>query len=520
MITDPAPLVLVVDDDPTMLALLAHLLADFMPAAVVHTVAAAPLALVQATQTDYDVILSDIAMPEMDGLALLAALRIACPDTPTVLMTALDDQQLVMTALRGGAFDFISKPVNPDYLVAALARAVELRRLRRQVAAHLSAVQARALRQASELDTVIEAIPDGIYICDPAGRLTSINRRGVELVGLTEEQAYQPLAAYEQTNELRYLDGTPMPPADFPLACGLRGETATDYRFIMRRANTGQDMYARCSYGPIRDISGAISGAVSVVSDITELYRLEQQRRQFLAVASHELRTPITTIKAGLQLAARRLVRDGHTDAVSLLGRVDRQVDRLTALVGDLLAVEQLQNGSLQLHPAHLNLPALLRQLAEAMQTTTDRHTIVVQAPLTLDLLGDAHRLEQVFTNLIGNAIKYSPAGGPIVVTVRVAAAEVVVCVQDSGIGVPEADRARIFEQFGRAGNAATQQISGFGLGLFISQAVVEAHAGRLWLDTTADGPGSVFCVALPLQESAASVQVDGADGALSPAGS
>ncbi|MDQ2805840.1 MAG: response regulator [Chloroflexota bacterium] len=500
--TLPAPpLLLIVDDDPTMLALLAHLLAEFMPAATVHSAASAAAALYRVVVNDYDAILSDIAMPEMDGLALLTAVRTVRPDTPTVLMTALDDQQVVMRALRAGAFDFLTKPVNPDYLVGALARAVELRRLRRQVAAHAVAAQLHAARQASEWAAVLEAIPDGIYICDQTGQLTSVNGRGAQILGLSVDQALRPLAAYVPTNMIRYLDGSLMALADYPLACALRGETATDYRLIIRPTGSEQNIYVRCSHGPIRDKAGAISGAVAVLSDISELYRLEQQRRQFLAVASHELRTPITTIKAGLQLAVRRLTRADQLDAVGLLGRVDRQVDRLTALVGDLLAVERLQNGGLALHAVRFDLAALLHQVAETMQTTTERHAIMVQAPPALLLLGDAHRLEQVFTNLIGNAIKYSPAGGPITIALRADAGAAEVCVQDVGIGVPETDQARIFEQFGRAANAAAQQISGFGLGLFISQAIVQAHNGRLWLDTTHSGPGSVFCVSLPLEE-------------------
>ena len=496
-----APLLLIVDDDPPMLALLTHLLTEFMPEACVHSVNSAAAALVAVAATDYDALLSDIAMPEMDGVALLTAVRTLRPDTPMVLMTALDDQQVAMRALRAGAFDFINKPVNPDYLVGALARAVELRRLRRQVTAHALAAQTLAARQATEWTAMLEAIPDGVYICDSTGQMTSVNQRGAQIAGLTVEQALQPLAAYGQTNLLRFLDGQTMALADYPLARGLRGETATYYRFILRQADSEQDIYVQCSYGPIRDAAGTISGAITVVSDISELYRLEQQRQQFLAVASHELRTPITTVKAGLQLAMRRLTRDGQPDAVMLLGRVDRQVDRLTALVGDLLAVERLQSGALALQPARFDLPTLLQQVAETMQTTTERHIIRVQAPPTLPLLGDAHRLEQVFTNLLGNAIKYSPAGGPITVTLHVAEAVAEVCVQDAGIGVPKTDQAQIFEQFGRAANAAAQQISGFGLGLFISQAIIQAHRGRLWLDTTHPGPGSIFCVSLPLEE-------------------
>jgi len=179
------------------------------------------------------------------------------------------------------------------------------------------------------------------------------------------------------------------------------------------------------------------------------------------------------------------------------------QVDRLTALVNDLLDVARAQSGSLEIQPTTMDLAALSRRLTEAMQATTEHHALTVTAPATLLVPGDEGRIEQVITNLISNGIKYSPEGGPIAIEVEIVGHEARVCVSDAGIGIPATERGRLFERFHRATNAQAQRIRGFGLGLYISQAIVTAHGGRIWLAEAAPAGatrGSVFCFSLPLE--------------------
>ena len=218
-------------------------------------------------------------------------------------------------------------------------------------------------------------------------------------------------------------------------------------------------------------------------------------RDEFLSVASHEIRTPLTTLRAHLQLLERKLAeRDGrsrqHVD-IALA-----QVDRINRLVGDLSTVGHIGRGDLILAPRLVNLSALVDELIEERTTTSANHQITVQrAGADVDAVCDPHRIEQVVTNLVDNAVKYSPQGGEVTVTVEQNDATACVTVCDQGIGLPD-DTATIFERFERARNVC--DIPGFGVGLFISKAIVDAHGGAIEAYPNPAGQGACFTVRLP----------------------
>lgn len=357
-------------------------------------------------------------------------------------------------------------------------------------------------QQADRLNTIIEAMPDGVYVTDAEGNMIMVNPKGAEFVGMSIDQTYRPLENFRQTNELRYPDGSMIPPSDYPLARALAGQTGTDYHILIRQLGTGQLIHLRLSYAPIYDRSGKLSGAVAVASDISELQRLEQQKDEFLSVASHELKTPITSIKGLTQMAMRRLKRAGQPELAASFQIVDDQINRLIHLVNDLLDVSRIQTGRMEMYFELFDLAGLVRGASEAMQATTERHHLIVVTPEHLELNGDADRLEQVITNLLSNAIKYSPNGGDIEITLRQAGTNAEISIRDYGIGIPEQDRAKLFERFHRASNAGEHQITGFGIGLYISNRIVRAHGGRIWFDAAAlpaGERGSCFRVVLPL---------------------
>ena len=230
---------------------------------------------------------------------------------------------------------------------------------------------------------------------------------------------------------------------------------------------------------------------------------------------AHELKTPITAVKGMVQLAHRRLQTAGHLDEAALLHAADQQINRLTALVNYLLRAGQLTGTTLELHLARFNLADLVREVGVAMQALSTEHTVIVQAPADLVMMGDADRLAQVLRNLINNAIKYSPAGGGVEITLRCVGEEAEVCVRDFGIGIPAADRDQVFDRWHRSSNVGL--IPRFGLGLSMSREIVRAHHGRLWVGdlpaiTSADAtdpgsgpegavPGSLLCLVLPLDQ-------------------
>ena len=217
----------------------------------------------------------------------------------------------------------------------------------------------------------------------------------------------------------------------------------------------------------------------------------------FFAAASHELRTPLAAAKAQAQLAMRRLRSDAETThAGKALRTITGQIDRMSKLVDDLLDVSRVQIGRLSLELAEIDLVALVHEVAERIQVLSDRHELRLSLPDgELRLLGDRGRLDQVITNLLSNAIRYSPDGGPVDVELEPEPEWITLVVKDRGIGIPPEEQQQIFEAFGRAHGS---RYGGLGLGLTICHGIVSRHGGEIAVESTGvPGEGSSFRVRL-----------------------
>jgi signal transduction histidine kinase len=232
------------------------------------------------------------------------------------------------------------------------------------------------------------------------------------------------------------------------------------------------------------------------------LYRQAQDaigvREEFLTLASHELKTPLTPISLVIQILRKRAEQYLPIDA-SLVERAQRPLERLTGLINDLLDISRIQAGRLRVLPAPTPLRDLLRELVEAHRLTAPDHPLeLVEPPEELVVLGDRARLAQVISNLLDNAVKYSPPGSPVRVALQAQEGQALLSVQDSGIGIPPEQRQQVFERFFRARNAPSSHYGGLGLGLYIARDIVERHRGRIWVESEL-GRGSTFFAALPL---------------------
>lgn len=527
-------MILIVDDDPALLQALPEAVSLRMPELTIETADSAAAALERIRQIDYDAIITDIKMPGMDGLALLKEIRALRPETPTVLITGHGEYDLTVQALRGGAYDFIQKPIDREYFVASLKRAIYTRGLSRQVQEQRLALEQHAAtleqtvqertrslveaneakdelierveslaellkQRAIELDTIIESIADGVYVCDAQGRIIRVNANGAALTGLTPEQSLQTLGEYEAINDLRSLDGTPLPPEEHPLAQALQGISRTDYRFIMRRYDTGSDMQVRVSAAPIRNSAGEITGAVAVASDISKVYELERQKDEFLSIASHELRTPLTSLKALTQLTKRQLER-ADVPMAGHLTRMERSLVRMQQLIDDLLDVSRIQAGKLAIRSEPCQLQALCQQVVEELGATTTRELLLDAPAEPIEVEVDVDRISQVLTNLLSNALKYSPPDCPVTLILRQEGDKAIFAVRDEGSGIPAEELPYIFDRFYRVPGVEVKSGSavGLGLGLYICREIVERHGGHIWAEST-PGFGSIFSVSLPL---------------------
>nr|BBH94769.1 hypothetical protein KTA_29680 [Thermogemmatispora argillosa] len=241
-----------------------------------------------------------------------------------------------------------------------------------------------------------------------------------------------------------------------------------------------------------------------------ELKRVDQLKDHFISVASHELKTPITTIRGQAQIALRRLTRVAELppelDSVRLaLQKIDEQTYRLSALIDDMLALSSIQAGKLKLRPRPCDLVEICREAVEDQRLVTGR-TITLAAPAeSLIIKADADRLHQVLTNLLSNAIKYSPEETPVEVSLACQDSQIEIRVRDHGRGIPADQREQIFQAFYRTPEAQASPKDGWGLGLAICKDIVERHGGRIWCES-APGEGTVFVVVLPIGGSSSSV--------------
>ena len=248
---------------------------------------------------------------------------------------------------------------------------------------------------------------------------------------------------------------------------------------------------------PVTTRGGTQVGKVAVYHDVTRERAIDRQKDEFLSLASHELKTPLTSVKGYTQVLLGRAQQNGTPEREQrALRTIASQVDRMARLVGELLDISRIDSGQLQVQFKPVDLTELAERVVEQVQLGTSRHEFLIHTPGSTFVYGDADRLEQVVTNLVENAVKYSPEGGAIEIMIEQHAGEVYFAVRDSGIGIPQAQLPHVFTRFYRAQNVSSS-ISGLGLGLYISHEIIHRHGGSLAVESR-EGSGSTFRVVLP----------------------
>ena len=259
------------------------------------------------------------------------------------------------------------------------------------------------------------------------------------------------------------------------------------------------------TYAPVQDQRGRLVNIVANVRDLTRFQEEEELQKTFISVISHELKTPVSIIK-GYAGTLRRVDAAWPAEVQQeYLAVIEEEADNLTDLIDNLLTASRLQSGTFALdRSGEVYLPAVAQSVARKFSAQTGKHTFKISFPEEFPIVrGDERRLTQVFNNLVSNAIKYSPAGGPIVLAGQTHGDYVTVSVRDEVIGIPVHQQHRIFQKFSRLDNALSRQTDGTGLGLFLTKAIIEAHDGSIWFESNADDrPGTTFTFSLPLHSS------------------
>ncbi|HRO44371.1 PAS domain-containing sensor histidine kinase [Agriterribacter sp.] len=244
-----------------------------------------------------------------------------------------------------------------------------------------------------------------------------------------------------------------------------------------------------------------INGIIANYRDITERKILEKQKDDFIGVASHELKTPVTSIKAYSQILEELFKKSGDTRSAELVGKMNMQVDRLTTLIVDLLDFNRIEGNQLKFREESYDLNELITELTEELQRTTHQHVIKTGLDHSVLMEGDRYRTGQVLSNLLNNAIKYSPKASEIIVRTAIKKKNVLISVQDFGVGIEKEHLNLIFERFFRVAEPVINTFSGLGLGLYIASEIVRRQNGKIWV-VSEKGKGSTFYVSLPIPKS------------------
>jgi two-component system, OmpR family, phosphate regulon sensor histidine kinase PhoR len=449
-------------------------------------------ALELLTTEPVDLMLCDLVMPVMGALEVLEEVRAKYPELPLIVITGHGTVSNAVEAMKKGAYDFITKPFRADHMALILRRALEKQSLERR-ARELQEAQAQNLydlaMEKSRIRSIINCMADGVLVTNRELEMVLHNpalARLLELPASLEEPA--PLSV-----------------------CLPDGDLEQGLRCILDRADKEGGLISRelcrgsrCLHAlsaPVPGLDGQVLGTVTVFQDITTFKQLDEMKSNFIQMVSHELRSPLASIKQLLTVVLDGLAGDLAEKQRDLLSRSQLKIQSLLDLINDLLDVAKIESGHAFQQQVPLRLGEVLDQTIVLMRPRAESQQVALELDVPADLpliLADARSMEELFTNLISNAIHYSPDGGRVTVSVASRGDYVEVLVSDTGIGIDPEEITKIFDKFYRVKHPRTRQVIGTGLGLAIVKGIVESHRGSIEVESQ-PGVGTSFRVLLPV---------------------
>lgn len=342
------------------------------------------------------------------------------------------------------------------------------------------------------LDSVLEYMTDGVIATDRRGNINMINTTAVHDLNLQDGNS----AIGESILDVLHIEENQT----------LRDLLEGSQELFLDFSTNGRDMYLQAYFSLIQRSSGFVSGIVIVLHDVTEQYRVDEERRQFVSNVSHELRTPLTSVNSYVDA-----LQDGAIDdpelARNFLGVLQDETSRMIRMINDLLELSRMDSGTMAVDNEFVNISELFNYILnrfdmiiandDAPEKTYSIHREIPKSGIWVEL--DPSKFTQVIDNLMNNAIKYSPDGGVITTRLVDKQKEVILSITDQGLGIPAKDVDHVFDRFFRVDKARSRAQGGTGLGLAISKEIVERFGGRIWVESI-EGKGSTFYIALPYE--------------------
>lgn len=490
-------MILIVDDNQSNLYSLQKLLEskDFQ----VETANSGEEALGKALKNDYALIILDVQMPDMDGFEVAETLAdySKTKEVPIIFLSAVNtDKKFITQGYASGAKDYVTKPVDPEILLLKVKtfynlqeQNIAMKKTQQNLELEVKGRRESQVTMKSQIDhfhLMLESLPQIAFTLNEAGSVDFVNGKWYEYSN--SEQSFPEIHPDDPdiTEELE--------------RCRKKGK-ALELEIRIKNVVSGSYRYHLLRVTPVYD-EDHIKNWVGTFTDIDDQKKVEKEKDEFLSIASHELKTPLTSIKAYVQLLERKLKLDKESSEAGFVTKVQGQIEKLNTLITDLLDVSKIENGKLKINKKPVNLENLINNAIETILQTHDQREVKIERHGTKpDILIplDEIRIEQVLINFLTNAIKYSPDNNQVIVTTFVdkEAEEVRVNVTDFGIGIPDFKQDAVFKKFYRV-EESSLQFQGMGIGLFICSEIIKQHHGSVGVSSIVD-EGSTFYFTLPL---------------------
>ncbi|MFN3020605.1 ATP-binding protein [Chryseobacterium sp. TY3] len=489
-------MILIVDDNQSNIFSLKRLLEsqDFP----VDTASSGEEALAKGLRNDYQLIILDVQMPDMDGFEVAETFAgySKTKEIPIIFLSAVNtDKRFITQGYASGGIDYVTKPIDPDILMLKVktfyniqGQNVELKKTKQSLELEVKGRRATQVVMKSQLDhfqQMLEALPQIAFTLSNDGEIEFVNRRWFQYS--TSDKRF-PEVHPDDKDLLHEFDRQRENLEAIALEARIKNIETGEYRYHLLRMS------------PILENSQA-KNWVGTFTDINDQKRVEKEKDEFLSIASHELKTPLTSIKAYVQLLDRKLKLDKESPEANYVAKVQDQIEKLNNLITDLLDVSKIENGKLKMNLQPNNLENVISNAIETIIQTHDENSVKIerhgQKPDFL-MPFDAIRVEQVLINFLTNAIKYSPKNNKVIITTSVDENDIKISVTDFGIGIPEYKQDAVFNKFYRV-EESSLQFQGMGIGLYICAEIIKQHGGSIGLSSIID-EGSTFYFTLPIK--------------------
>jgi len=479
---DLRPRVLVVDDEKRIRDGCSKMLGE--EGFFVASADAGELGLSMLDSEHYDIVLLDLMMPGLSGLEVLEHIGTSHPDTVIIVITGYATLEHAIDAMKRGAFDFLPKPFSPQELRVVIKKATDHIRTLHDIATEKSRMRA-----------LINHLPGGVMATDKEGIIALANPSFRRMVGcLGSDVIGQPISRIvtNETFNKMVREALAMPADEF-------AELTEEFHNGSLSKDEETVLGVQCI--PFRDRLGRNLGTVTVLHDITTHKKMDQLKSDFVSMVAHEIRSPMNSVLMQIKVLLKGRAGDVTEEQARLLERISEKIKGLSSLASELLDLARIETGLVTQEKEKLDVTGLLGDQVAFYDERARSKGIrlnLVEPPDLSPILGNRFNIEEVLSNLISNAIRYTPEGGHIDVSAHMEEGYVCIQVSDTGFGIQEEERDRIFDRFYRIKNEKTRFITGTGLGLSIVKRIVEAHNGMIQVESE-PGRGSTFSVYLPI---------------------